>query len=191
MRKLRNSELGRKTVGDFRKAEKFPVIIVLDNVRSLNNIGSVFRTADAFLVEEIYLCGITAKPPHRDIQKTALGATDSVKWSYYPETLQAIEELNRSGYYVVSLEQAEDSISLSRFSPELGKKTAFVFGNEINGVGQQIVDLSDTVVEIPQFGTKHSFNISVSTGIVLWDYFSKIHSQRTEREGGGVGCSPY
>ena len=174
MRKLSNSELGRKTVEDFRRSEKLSVIIVLDNVRSLNNIGSVFRTADAFLVEAIYLCGITARPPHRDIQKTALGATDSVAWSYFDTTTRAIEQLKNMGYYVVSLEQAEGSVSLVDFQPDPGVKVAFVFGHEVRGVAQDIVNLSDAVIEIPQFGTKHSFNISVSAGIVLWDYYSKM-----------------
>ena len=145
---MSNSELGRKTVEDFRKAEKAPVIIVLDNVRSLNNIGSVFRTADAFLVEAIYLCGITAKPPHRDIQKTALGATDSVSWSYFDTTTRAIEELKKKGFYVVSLEQAEGSVGLYEFQPGSEQKTAFVFGNEVRGVAQEVVNMSDAVIEI-------------------------------------------
>jgi len=159
MRKLLNSELERKTVEEFKNAAKLPVIIVLDNVRSMNNIGSVFRTADAFLVEEIYLCGITAKPPHRDIQKTALGATDSVKWNYFSETYNAIKDVQQEGYFVIAVEQTEDSLSLDQFKPESGKSYAYVFGNEVHGVSQQVVDLCDTVVEIPQFGTKHSFNI--------------------------------
>jgi len=177
MRKLLNSELDRKTVEEFKNAAKLPVIIVLDNVRSMNNIGSVFRTADAFLVEEIYLCGITAKPPHRDIQKTALGATDSVKWNYFAETYNAIKDVQQEGYFVIAVEQTEDSLSLDQFKPESGKSYAYVFGNEVHGVSQQVVDLCDTVVEIPQFGTKHSFNISVSAGIVLWDYYSKVRQK--------------
>ena len=174
MRKLLNSELKRKTVDDFKKADKLPVVIVLDNVRSMNNIGSVFRTADAFLVNSIYLCGITATPPHRDIQKTALGATDSVNWKYFKDTQLAVSELKQEGYKIYSLEQVEESISLLGFNPDLNDKIAFVFGHEIKGVAQEIIDFSDQSIEIPQLGTKHSFNISVSTGIVLWDYYCKI-----------------
>ena len=174
MRKLLNSELKRKTVDDFKKADKLLVVIVLDNVRSMNNIGSVFRTADAFLVNSIYLCGITATPPHRDIQKTALGATDSVNWKYFKDTQLAVSELKQEGYKIYSLEQVEGSISLIEFTPDPADKIAFVFGHEIKGVAQEIIDFSDQSIEIPQLGTKHSFNISVSTGIVLWDYYCKI-----------------
>ena len=178
MRKLLNSELKRKTVDDFKKADKLPVIIVLDNVRSMNNIGSVFRTADAFLVNSIYLCGITATPPHRDIQKTALGATDSVNWKYFKDTHLAVSELKQEGYKIYSLEQVEESISLLGFNPDPNDKIAFVFGHEIKGVAQEIIDISDHSIEIPQLGTKHSFNISVSTGIVLWDYYCKIRQKK-------------
>ncbi len=178
MRKLLNSELKRKTVDDFKKADKLPVVIVLDNVRSMNNIGSVFRTADAFLVNSIYLCGITATPPHRDIQKTALGATDSVNWKYYKDTQLAVTELKQEGYKIYSLEQVEESISLLGFNPDPNDKIAFVFGHEIKGVAQEIIDISDNSIEIPQLGTKHSFNISVSTGIVLWDYYCKIRQKK-------------
>jgi len=178
MRKLLNSELKRKTVDDFKKADKLPVVIVLDNVRSMNNIGSVFRTADAFLVNSIYLCGITATPPHRDIQKTALGATDSVNWKYYKDTQLAVTELKQEGYKIYSLEQVEESISLLGFNPDPNDKIAFVFGHEIKGVAQEIIDISDNSIEIPQLGTKHSFNISVSTGIVLWDYYIKIRQKK-------------
>ena len=178
MRKLLNSELNRKSVDDFKKADKLPIVIVLDNVRSMNNIGSVFRTADAFLVNSIYLCGITATPPHRDIQKTALGATDSVNWRYFEETKLAISDLKQKGYKIYSLEQVEDSISLYEFTPDLDDKIAFVFGHEIKGVAQEIIDMCDHSLEIPQLGTKHSFNISVSTGIVLWDYYSKIRQKK-------------
>ncbi len=173
MRKLKNSELDRKSVDEFKKAHKLPILLVLDNVRSLNNVGSVFRTADAFLVEGIYLCGITATPPHRDIQKTALGATESVDWKYFEHTVEAVSELKEKGYTIISVEQAEASQSLQDFQPVSTVRYAIVFGHEIKGVQQQIIDLSDVIIEIPQYGTKHSFNISVSAGIVLWDLFTK------------------
>lgn len=174
MRKLLNSELNRKSVDEFKKAEKIPVVIVLDNIRSLNNIGSVFRTADAFLVNAILLCGITATPPHRDIQKTALGATDSVYWKYYEKSVEAINELKTKGFTILAIEQTEDSVSLEDFQPKAEEKYAFVFGHEVRGVDQKIVDLSHFAIEIPQYGTKHSFNISVSAGIILWDYYTKV-----------------
>ncbi|MEA3316464.1 MAG: RNA methyltransferase [Bacteroidota bacterium] len=174
MRKLKNSELNRKTISDFKKTKKKPIIIVLDNIRSLNNIGSVFRTSDAFLVNCIYLCGITAKPPHKDIHKTALGATDSVDWKYFETTKDAIIELKEKNYQIVSIEQAENSVELQDFKVKNKTKYAFVFGHEVKGVQQEIINLSNSCIEIPQYGTKHSFNISVSTGIVLWDIFNKI-----------------
>ncbi len=173
MQKLLNSELGRKNIEDFKKADKSPVIIVLDNVRSLNNIGSIFRTADAFLVQSIYLCGITACPPHRDIQKTALGASDSVDWKYFEKTSEAVDELKKENFKIISIEQVQASVSLEDFQPDSNKKYAFVFGHEVRGVAQEIVDMSDICVEIPQFGTKHSFNIAISTAIVLWDFHMK------------------
>ena len=169
MRKLLNSELDRKTIAEYKSADKSPFIIVLDNVRSQSNVGSVFRTADAFLVETIYLCGITAQPPHRDIQKTALGATESVPWKYFPATLDAVRELKSNGVVLVAVEQVEEAIMLQDLVIEYGKKYAFIFGHEINGVSQQIVDLCNFCIEIPQFGSKHSFNIAVSAGIVLWE----------------------
>lgn len=169
MRKLLNRELGRKSVDQFRKSEKSPFAIVLDNVRSHNNVGSVFRTADAFLTSKIYLCGITARPPHRDIQKTALGATESVEWKYFEKTADAVRELKEEGYKIIGVEQAEGSVGLQNFAVEKGQKYAFVFGHEVNGVSQEIIDQCDMCVEIPQFGTKHSFNIAVSAGIVLWE----------------------
>jgi tRNA G18 (ribose-2'-O)-methylase SpoU len=178
MRKLLNSELNRKSVNEFKKAEKIPVVIVLDNIRSLNNIGSVFRTADAFLVNAILLCGITATPPHRDIQKTALGATDSVNWKYYKKSMEAINELKAKGFTILAIEQTEDSISLKDFQPKAEEKYAFVFGHEVRGVDQKIVDLSHFAIEIPQYGTKHSFNISVSAGIILWDYYTKVSKKK-------------
>ncbi len=174
MRKLKNSELGRKSVNEYKEADKSPIIVVLDNVRSMNNIGSVFRTADAFLVKAIYLCGITAKPPHKDIQKTALGATESVPWKYYNTTTEAIKELKNDGYKIISVEQAEGAIPLGDFIVKEGRKYAVIFGHEVRGVAQEVVNLSDYCIEIPQFGTKHSFNISVSAGIVLWELFRKI-----------------
>ena len=173
MRKLGNEELKRLNNEEFKNAEKLPCVVVLDNIRSLNNIGSVFRTSDAFRVEAIYLCGITATPPHREIHKTALGATESVDWSYYPDTIDAIKKLTTEGYKVYSVEQAENSISLESFQVEQQDKIALVFGHEVHGVSQEIVDLSIGCIEIPQFGTKHSLNISVSMGIVIWDVFNK------------------
>ena len=173
MRKLLNAELERKTIREFKETEKEHVTIVLDNIRSLNNVGSIFRTADAFLIKSIYLCGITATPPHREIQKTALGATDSVDWKYYKETSDAVTYLRSKAYTIVAIEQVEGSLSLLDHQPDKKKKYAYIFGHEVRGVGQSIVDLSDLVIEIPQFGTKHSFNISVSAGIVLWDHFVK------------------
>jgi len=178
MKKLLNSELERKSLMEFKKAEKLDIILVLDNVRSLNNVGSVFRTADAFLVQSICLCGITACPPHRDIQKTALGATESVDWSYYKETSQAVIELKQNGFKIISIEQVENSTFLDDFTPVKNEKYAFVFGHEVHGVDQEIVDLSDASIEIPQYGTKHSFNISISAGIVLWDYHLKTRSNK-------------
>ena len=178
MRKLTNEELNRKSVNEFRASKKSPFIIVLDNVRSLNNVGSIFRTADAFIVEAVYLCGITATPPHRDIHKTALGATESVKWKYYDSAADAVRELKSEGYIIISVEQAEEAVTLDRFTPEPGKRYALVFGHEINGVSSEVVDLSDACIEIPQYGTKHSFNIAVSAGIVLWELAGKAAGGR-------------
>jgi 23S rRNA (guanosine2251-2'-O)-methyltransferase len=169
MRKLLNSELERKTFDQFKESKKSPIVIVLDNVRSQSNIGSIFRTADAFLTRAIYLCGITAKPPHREIQKTALGATESVQWKYYDKTSDAIKELREAGYIIISIEQAEGSVGLQDFRISEGRQYALIFGNEVNGVDQDIINLCDYCIEIPQFGTKHSFNIAISVGIVLWE----------------------
>lgn len=169
MRKLHNKELGRKTIEQYRSSEKAPFVVVLDNVRSQSNVGSVFRTADAFLVEKIFLCGITATPPHRDIRKTALGATESVPWQYSSKTTDAIYYLKNEGYLIIGIEQVEQSFDLQNFIPEKDKKYALVFGHEIDGVDQKVVDMCDYCIEIPQFGTKHSFNIAVSAGIVLWE----------------------
>ena len=173
-RKLKNSELDRKSVSEFKEAEKTPIIVVLDNVRSLNNIGSVFRTADAFLIQKIYLCGITAKPPHKDIQKTALGATETVDWEYVPETLEVVQKLQQQGVKVYAVEQAENAEFLHEFQPEKGSTYALIFGNEVKGVQQKVVTASEGVLEIPQLGSKHSLNISVSAGVVLWDVFAKL-----------------
>ena len=175
MRKLKNEELDRLSVDEFKSAPKSNLILILDNIRSLNNIGSVFRTADAFRVQHIYLCGITARPPHKDIQKTALGATDSVSWSYAKDTLDVVDNLKKKGIKILSIEQAEDSIMLQDFKFNSGNTYAMVFGHEVKGVSQDVVNQSDAVIEIPQFGTKHSVNISVSAGICCWAYYEKVY----------------
>jgi tRNA G18 (ribose-2'-O)-methylase SpoU len=174
MRKLKNNELNRITVEEFKATEKTPLIVVLDNIRSLNNVGSVFRTSDAFLIEKIYLCGITATPPNKEIHKTALGATESVDWQHAEETLEVIEKLKKDNVKVLAVEQAENSTKLDTFFPEKNQKYAIVMGNEVKGVQQEVVNASDLCIEIPQLGTKHSLNISVTTGVVLWDLFSKL-----------------
>lgn len=174
MRKLKNSELDRLSVEDFKQVEKTPIIIILDNIRSLNNIGSVFRTSDAFLIEKIYLCGITATPPHKDIHKTALGATDTVEWEYVESTMDLVDRLKAENVKICSIEQAENATMLNDFTPEANNRYALVFGNEVKGVAQKVVSASDIVIEIPQYGTKHSLNISVSCGVVVWDIFSKL-----------------
>lgn len=174
MRKLKNSELDRLSVDEFKQSEKTPLIVVLDNIRSLNNIGSVFRTCDAFLIEKIYLCGITAKPPHKDIHKTALGSTETVAWGYAENTLELIENLKAQNIKTISIEQAEKATMLNDFTPQPQTTYAIVFGNEVKGVQQAVVNASDVVLEIPQFGTKHSLNISVSCGVVVWDLFCKL-----------------
>ncbi|MBU8891499.1 MAG: RNA methyltransferase [Bacteroidales bacterium] len=176
MRKLKNSELNRINITEFKNSPKTPLVVVLDNIRSLNNIGSVFRTSDAFLIEQIILCGITAKPPHKDIHKTALGATDSVTWEYAKSTIEAVNRLKNEGYVIISVEQTENASMLQDFNIKQNQKYAVIFGNEVKGVQQEVVDLSDNCIEIPQFGTKHSLNISVSAGIVLWEFFRKLKS---------------
>ena len=173
MRKLKNSELERLTNEQFKVIEKTPLIVILDNIRSLNNIGSVFRTSDAFLIEKIYLCGITAQPPHKDIHKTALGSTDSVDWEYVEETVDLVNKLKKENIEIAAIEQADKAVLLSDFIPVQGKKLAVIFGNEVKGVQQNVVTAADYCIEIPQFGTKHSLNISVSCGVVLWDLFNK------------------
>ena len=173
MRKLLNEELDRLSVEAFKTVDKIPFMLVLDNVRSLNNIGSVFRTADAFRLEGIYLCGITATPPHREIHKTALGATESVYWEYREETTDAITELKEKGYQIYSVEQTDGSVLLDQVQLSGKQKYALVLGHEIRGVDQQVVDMSDQCIEIPQYGTKHSLNISVAAGIVIWELFRR------------------
>jgi len=173
-RKLNIEELNRISIEAFKEAKKIPLTVVLDNIRSLNNIGSIFRTADAFLVEEVILCGITATPPHADIHKTALGAENSVQWRYFPETLTAIRELKASNYTVFAIEQAENSLSLETLSLDKNKKYAIVLGHEVHGVQQAVIDAADGCIEIPQFGTKHSLNVAVVGGVVVWEFFNVL-----------------
>jgi len=188
MRKLKLEELGRSSIEEFRKQEKLPITLVLDNVRSMYNVGSVFRTSDAFAVEQIFLCGITGRPPHREIEKTALGATKSINWEYFRDIKEAIVQLKDKGYLIIAVEQAENSTKLNEFKPHEDKKYALIFGNEVNGVSDEAMLLIDECIEIPQFGTKHSFNIVVTAGIVLWDFFSKLNSGslRAERNHAGA-----
>lgn len=169
-RKLRNDELDRISIDEFQKIKKLPISVVLDNVRSMNNVGSIFRTCDAFLVEKLYLCGITPTPPHRDIRKTALGADESVSWEYFKSPLNLIKKLKKERYKIIGIEQAEKKIFLNEFEPNLNEKIVFVFGSEVGGVSQEVIDFCDEIIEIPQEGTKHSLNISVSVGVVLWHY---------------------
>jgi 23S rRNA (guanosine2251-2'-O)-methyltransferase len=180
MRKRLNEELGRKTIREFAESDKLPLSIILDNIRSHNNTGSVFRTADAFLIERILLCGITPTPPHRDIQKTALGATESIEWRYYSDTAGAITDLRKEGHIIVAVEQVEGAYELQDFQVEEGRKYALIFGHEIHGVSQDIINMCDCCIEIPQFGTKHSFNIAVSAGIVLWEVSRKIRYKENQ-----------
>ena len=175
MKKKSILDLDRLSTEQYQQVDKLPFIVVLDNVRSLNNIGSVFRTSDAFLVEEIYLCGITATPPHPDIHKTALGAEESVKWSYYADTIEAVDKLHSLGYIVYSIEQVKDSISLDTLQLNKAQKYAVILGNEVKGVQQEVVDKCDKCIEIPQFGTKHSLNVSVTAGLIIWDFFKQLH----------------
>ncbi|MBO9698798.1 MAG: RNA methyltransferase [Sporocytophaga sp.] len=174
MKKLKLDELNRLTVEEYKSAHKHPVVLVLDNIRSMHNVGAAFRTGDAFKVEKVYLCGVTAKPPHREIHKSALGAEDSVAWEYFPKTSDAVIRLKEEGYVIASIEQAQGSQMLQDFTPDKNKKYAFVFGNEVFGVEEDVIALTDICLEIPQFGTKHSFNVSVTMGIVLWDYATKV-----------------
>ncbi len=174
MRKLKNEALNRLSVSAFKEADKLPVSIVLDNIRSMNNIGSAFRTADAFLINKIYLTGICARPPHREIHKTALGATESVDWEYHDQVGELVKKLQDEGTNVLAVEQAEGSISLKQFQPKTDQRYALVFGNEVFGVSEEVMELADSAIEIPQFGTKHSLNISVSLGVTVWDFWSKL-----------------
>lgn len=181
MKKLKNEELGRLSIEAFKEERKFPYVILLDNIRSLNNVGSAFRTGDAFRVEKIVLTGITGQPPHREIQKTALGATDSVTWEYKENVLEAVEKLKSEGYAIYAIEQADQSKRLTTFPFQSAEnKVCFVFGNEVFGVSDEVMSICDDCIEIPQFGTKHSLNVSVSMGIVIWDYYAKVLSQLTE-----------
>jgi tRNA G18 (ribose-2'-O)-methylase SpoU len=178
-RKLKTSDLNRLNTYEFKAVEKFPVVVVLDSIRSLHNVGSAFRTADAFCIEKIVLCGVTARPPHREIHKTALGATESVVWEYFESAIEAVHELRKSGYTIISVEQAEKKVLLQNLESKNLEKMAFVFGNEVFGVHEDVIHESDFVLEIPQFGTKHSFNVSVTIGIVLWEALKPQIIQRT------------
>lgn len=177
MQKLKMTDLNRVDVAAFKEQEKLPVVVILDNVRSMNNVGSAFRTADGFSIEKIYLCGITAQPPHREIEKTAIGATASVDWKHFENTVDAIQELKSEGYQIIAIEQAVDSTYLHQFQPTDTEKYALIFGNEVNGVSEEAMAMIDHCIEIPQFGTKHSFNIVISAGIVLWDFYAKMKLQ--------------
>ena len=174
MRKIRTIEMKRLTVEEFQRVEKMPLVVVLDDVRSMHNVGSVFRTADAFRVSDVVLCGITGRPPHAEIHKTALGAEDSVSWHYFPTALEAVENLRSEGYTILSIEQVEHSTKLPSFHPELGRKYAVVLGNEVKGVHQEVVDASDGCIEIPQLGTKHSLNVSVTAGIIIYEFAREL-----------------
>jgi len=177
MQKLKTADLNRVGIEEFKEQDKLPVVVVLDNVRSMNNVGSAFRTADGFSIEKIILCGITAQPPHREIEKTAIGATASVEWVHFDETLDAVKDLRENGYEIIAIEQADESIMLNKFIPDQTKKYALIFGNEVNGVSDEVMAEIDACIEIPQFGTKHSFNIVISAGIVLWDFYAKLRLQ--------------
>ncbi len=180
MRKLKLKELNRIGIDQFKTKKKLPIILVIDNIRSAMNVGSFFRTADAFALEKICICGISATPPHKEINKTAIGATDSMDWEYYNTTRECILALKKQGYIITGIEQIDSSVQLDSISPQMDKKYALIFGNEVNGISDDILDLLDLAVEIPQFGTKHSFNVAVSGGIVLWHYFLKISTPRKE-----------
>lgn len=174
MKKLRTIEMNRLSVDEFKQADKLPLIVVLDDVRSMHNVGSVFRTGDAFRIEAVYLCGITSTPPSTEIHKTALGAEDSVNWKYFSTAMEALKELKSDGYEVFSIEQAHGSTMIQEFVPESGKKYAVILGNEVKGVHQEVIDASDGCLEIPQFGTKHSMNVSVTAGIIIWHFAKGI-----------------
>ncbi|OYT16457.1 MAG: RNA methyltransferase [Bacteroidetes bacterium 4572_77] len=175
--KLSLKELNRLSINEYQNEKKIPLIVVLDNIRSMSNIGSVFRTSDAFCVEAIHLCGITSRPPQREIQKTALGATESVKWKYFKNTMDSIKELKQNGYQIISIEQVKNSTMLTDYKAEKAKKIALVLGNEVKGVEQEVIDKSDLCIEIPQYGTKHSLNVSISGGLVIWHIFQQIFEE--------------
>jgi len=175
MKKLKNKDLQRINIEEFKNAEKTPITIVLDNVRSALNVGSIFRTADAFLIENIILCGITACPPNKDIRKAALGSTDSVKWEFFKNTIDAVSKLKAEGYHIIGIEQADKSTMLHDISFQK-KPIAIIMGNEVSGVSQAVINVCNAVIEIPQFGTKHSLNISVTTGIVIWDLWKQLNA---------------
>ena len=175
MKKLKNSQLDRISIEEFKKSKKIAITILLENIRSAHNIGSIFRTADSFLINEIILCGISAQPPNKNIRKTALGSSETVEWKYEKNIDKAIEKLKNEGNKIISIEQTTNSISLENFKPQKNDKYAIIFGNEVNGIEQRTINLSDMAIEIPQFGTKHSLNISVAAGIIIWDLFSKIN----------------
>jgi len=177
MKKTKNEDLKRLSEEEFKRAKKNPVCIILDNIRSLNNVGSCFRTCDAFLIKKIYLTGITGKPPHRKINKTALGATETVKWEYKKNVEKIVLQLKKEKWKIILIEQTDKSIKLDKFEPNIKEKYCFIFGNEVFGISENILNHADTCIEIPQFGTKHSINISVSIGIVIWDYFVKTNSK--------------
>ena len=174
MKKLKLDDLNRASIQEFKEQDKLPIAVVLDNVRSMHNVGSVFRTGDGFAIEKLVLCGITACPPHREIEKTALGATLSVDWIHFEKTTEAINSLRNNGYTIIAIEQAKNSTMLNTFTPDPKKKYALIFGNEVDGVSEEVMSTIDECIEIPQFGTKHSFNIVISAGIVLWDFFAKL-----------------
>lgn len=174
MRKISNDELNRLSVDDFKTTKKFPIAVVLDNVRSMHNVGAAFRTCDAFAIEKLLLCGITGTPPHREIHKTALGSTDTVEWEHFPTTIEALQRLKAEGYKIFAVEQTDHKIFLQDFHPAPQEKYAFIFGHEVFGVSEEAVALADAAIEIPQFGTKHSLNITVSLGVVIWDVVSKM-----------------
>ena len=173
MRKLKNTELNRKTIDDFKKSKKTAAIVILDNIRSIHNVGSIFRTSDSFLIEKIIISGYTATPENDRMKKTALGSSDSVDWEYSDDIIETIKKLQKKDIKIISIEQADESLKIEKFNPVSGTKYAFIFGNEVDGVSDDIINVSDEVVEIPQVGTKHSLNVSVAAGIVLWDFFFK------------------
>jgi tRNA G18 (ribose-2'-O)-methylase SpoU len=173
MRKLKNTELNRKSIDDFKKSKKTAAIVILDNIRSIHNVGSIFRTSDSFLIEKIIISGYTATPENDRMKKTALGSSDSVDWEYSDDIIETIKKLKKKDVKIISIEQADESLKIEKFNPVSGTKYAFIFGNEVDGVSDDIINVSDEVIEIPQVGTKHSLNVSVAAGIVLWDFFFK------------------